>query len=351
MNANPPDTRSTNLSLQAEAISLQPQAVVCPKCQHKRTAADAGPAWQCPKCGIAYNKATAQSDAVTHTVVRTAAARGKQETDHGDWDTATPGVVSLSFTGRIGRLRYMAYTWPIMALSAVGMAAAVLGPAHKTAPNVPLIIVVGILWFWLWLRLMALRLHDVNRSGKWLAALLLLPAVLAAVGGGQQMIGLGGGLFWIVALLLNIVPGTDGDNDYGPQPGPNTFLVKVGAALFIAFTAFAVYANIKYMEYVRSGKVQPSATLGNPGLTPSAFIGSWQGDGISLRVGHFADAVLVRLQGGQIVRTAGVLRVLDGNRISIGSVAPVILNVTMPPHVESKLEKVSLDGIELIKTQ
>ncbi|MEA3195705.1 MAG: uncharacterized protein QOD26_4038 [Betaproteobacteria bacterium] len=28
----------------------------CPKCRHVRTAADGGPDWQCPKCGIAYAK-------------------------------------------------------------------------------------------------------------------------------------------------------------------------------------------------------------------------------------------------------------------------------------------------------
>ncbi len=29
---------------------------VCPKCNYARTAADSAPAWQCPSCGIAYNK-------------------------------------------------------------------------------------------------------------------------------------------------------------------------------------------------------------------------------------------------------------------------------------------------------
>jgi hypothetical protein len=28
----------------------------CPKCAHVRAASDAGPDWQCPKCGIAYAK-------------------------------------------------------------------------------------------------------------------------------------------------------------------------------------------------------------------------------------------------------------------------------------------------------
>ena len=241
-------------------LGLQPEAIVCPKCQHRRTAADQGPAWQCPNCGIAYNKATAQADdAVTHKVIRTSGARGRQELDRGEWETSTPGVISLSLTGRIGRLRYMAYTWPIMALTMLGMAAAVLGSLHKQSPNITLVILVGALWFWLWLRLMALRLHDVNRSAKWLLALLLLPGVLGAVGGGQQMIAIGGGVFWVVALLLNVLPGSEGDNDYGPPPGANTLLVKVGAVLFLAFTAFAVIANIKYTQYVRSGK--PNATL------------------------------------------------------------------------------------------
>lgn len=31
-------------------------AVVCPKCGYARTAADTAPAWQCPACGIAYQK-------------------------------------------------------------------------------------------------------------------------------------------------------------------------------------------------------------------------------------------------------------------------------------------------------
>ena len=34
-------------------------AVSCPKCGHVRTAAETAPAWQCPACGIAYNKYSA----------------------------------------------------------------------------------------------------------------------------------------------------------------------------------------------------------------------------------------------------------------------------------------------------
>jgi uncharacterized membrane protein YhaH (DUF805 family)/ribosomal protein L37AE/L43A len=372
MSANINQRNSPELRLQPEAISLQPRAIICPKCQHQRTAADQGPAWQCPNCGIAYNKATAQADdAVVHKVIRTSGARGRQEIDRGEWETSTPGVISLSLTGRVGRLRYMAYTWPIMALSMLGIAAAVLGPLHKQSPNIPLMILVGVLWFWLWLRLMALRLHDVNRSAKWLLALWLLPAVLAAAGGGQQMIAIGGCLFWVVALLLNVLPGTDGDNDYGPPPGPNTFLVKVGAVLFIAFTALAVVANIKYMQYIRSGKVHTSSLSSSPDkaqdqswsgsvrndatqnmrVTKLDFFGTWEGQKMSLRVDNFGNGDLSRFDGKSPVRAFGPLRFPGGNRISIGfGLDPVVLNVTVPPHMEGGVETMTLDGVELVRT-
>jgi uncharacterized membrane protein YhaH (DUF805 family) len=374
MNANINRTSSAELSLQPEAISLQPQAITCPKCQHKRTAADNGPDWQCPNCGIAYNKATAQADAVVHKVNRTSSARGRQEIDRDQWETFTPGVISLSLQGRIGRLRYLAFSWPNMALSGVGMAAAVLGILHKQSPNIPLLILVGVLWFWLSLRLMALRLHDVNRSAKWLLALVLLPAVSAALHGGPQMVAICSGLFWVVALLLIVLPGSEGDNDYGPPPGANTILVKVGAALLIAFMALGVVANLKYMQYVRSGKLHaalsgaPGTSQEQPGsgniqngagaemqnlhLTKFGFVGTWEGQKISLRVDNFGNGDLSRFDGNSTVRAVGPLRILDGNRISIGfGLDPLVLNVTVPPHVEGGATRMTLDGIELVRNR
>lgn len=42
---------------------------VCPKCSYARTSADTAPAWQCPRCGVAYAKvaATAQPAAAPRT--------------------------------------------------------------------------------------------------------------------------------------------------------------------------------------------------------------------------------------------------------------------------------------------
>jgi uncharacterized membrane protein YhaH (DUF805 family) len=267
--------------------------------------------------------------------------------------------MSLSLQGRIGRLRYLAFMWPTVALSGVAIATAIVAPLFKQPPGIGmivLIILVGILWFWMSLRSMALRLHDINRSAKWLLALFVLQGLCAAFGGGPKMMAICGGLFWVLGLLLIVLPGSEGDNDFGPPPGDNTTLVKVGAALFLAVIVLAVVGNIKYMQYVRSGKIQHTLTSASTVSTPlfltrSDFVGTWEGQKISLRVEKDGTGDLSRYDGN-FRRALGPLRVLSGNRISIGfGLDPMVLNVTVPPHVEGGVEKMTLDGIEMVRTQ
>ena len=97
--------------------------------------------------------------------------------------------------------------------------------------------ILGILMLVVWLGLLVpgiavavRRLHDSNRSGKWLLAViapyvvgyaLALAGVasestaLAAIGGLITMLGLIGGLVLLVFMFL---PGTVGPNRYGPDP-------------------------------------------------------------------------------------------------------------------------------------
>jgi hypothetical protein len=162
--------------------------IICPKCQYKRTAADQAPDWQCPSCGVAYSKAAAQSAAVSQNVNSARGPGGRRESDDDELETATPGVIALSFNGRVGRLRYLAYSWPIMALSGLGIAATVM-PKKSVAMLVILLCILMVLWFWSSLRLLALRLHDVNRSSKWVLAVLLLPGLCYAMGGSKMVPG------------------------------------------------------------------------------------------------------------------------------------------------------------------
>ena len=253
------ETGSMELSLQPQTISLQPRVIICPKCEHKRTPHDSGPEWQCPGCGIAYNKASTPSATVAHKVNSASGARGRREVDRDELETATPGAISFSLKGRIGRLRYLAYSWPTIVLSGLLMLLAVSpGAVHET-PTIVLVILFCVLWIWVPLRLMALRMHDLNQSAKWLLALILFPGVFFALGK-PQVGAMCSAFFWLAALLLLVMPGSESDNNYGPAPDANTTLVKVGAGVFLAFMALGVVGNIKM---IRAGKLH-SPLLGAP---------------------------------------------------------------------------------------
>lgn len=358
----------TALSLESQGLSVQPQAIICPKCQHKRTANDPGPEWQCPNCGIAYNKAAPQSESLVRPVSGGTGARTRRDADRDVFDTATPSAISLSLTGRIGRLRYLAYFCPTMLLSIFLILLAVRpGTVDKTSTIVLAVVLMG-LWVCVSLRLMALRMHDLNQSSKWLLGLIFLPGVFMAFGK-PQLAGMFSILFWIAGLMLMLVPGTDGDNNYGEPPAPNTTLVKVGAGIYIFFIVFGVIANVRYMQYVRAGKLHSplaSATqeqsdsagaadaasaLQSAARTPYPdWVGLWQGPHSSLQVNNLGNALFVHNDGSFSVRASGPLQILDENRISIGA-GPnaVILKLGMPPHAEGQSMKMLLDGVELSK--
>lgn len=265
---------------------MQFQAIICPKCQYKRTAEARGPAWQCPNCGVAYNKAKAPIPPLDNTVnnaankvgnaagkvsntanragnaaskvgiaaskvANSSRASGDRETQVEECETATPPLIGLSMAGRIGRLRYLAFAWPIFVLgSFLGMVAAVILPQHSGL-GMLLLIVAGVLCVWMPLRLMALRIHDVNLSAKWILGLLLLPGVAGALGA-PHMVMMCAGIFWIAGLLLVALPGSAADNNYGPPPGENTTLIKVGAGIVLFLMALGVAGNISMMN---SGKL------------------------------------------------------------------------------------------------
>ena len=153
----------------------------------------------------------------------------------GDWDEGeTPPMFAFSLAGRMGRARVLAYTFPMMLVAAlVGIVAAVLLPLSKVFGGIAVIAGVGML-AWFCLRLMVLRMHDINLSGKWLLGILVV-FMLAGATQNLVLLGVASLVFWIGSLVIYcFIPGTNGDNDYGEAPGPNSTLVNVGAALFIA---------------------------------------------------------------------------------------------------------------------
>jgi uncharacterized membrane protein YhaH (DUF805 family) len=148
-----------------------------------------------------------------------------------DW-AKRPLQKYADFSGRASRPEYW---WFVLALivahTILTIVESILGINHMVGG------VYGPLVALLWLATLVpqisvgvRRLHDTNRSGWWLL-LPLVPYLLAFILGGRallsgSMTGLGvagiflmiGGIGAIVVLIFMILPGTSGDNRYGPPP-------------------------------------------------------------------------------------------------------------------------------------
>lgn len=120
-----------------------------------------------------------------------------------------------SLKGRIGRLRYVAYSFSLYL--------ALLVPANLLlhlvfgGPGGPgnMRLLTALSLFAMAAMTMVTstrRLNDLGHSG-WLSLLILLPLINI--------------LFW---LWLALAPAKADENRFGPPPGPNSVLVKIGAA-------------------------------------------------------------------------------------------------------------------------
>ena len=133
--------------------------------------------------------------------------------------------------GRIGRLRYLAWSLSLILLMTGGLILAAIGYAITPAigfllGGVGLIaaMVVGV-------QIGVQRLHDIGWSG-WLYLLALVPYL--------------GSVF---SLVIMLIPGSAGANRYGAPPPENTRAVKVLAGLWILVPVIGVLAAIALPAY------------------------------------------------------------------------------------------------------
>lgn len=148
-------------------------------------------------------------------------------------EEATPPAFGFSMAGRIGRLRYMAYAFPAYVPLIIGAVLMLKGPVFMIAGLVVTLIMM--------VRLIVLRLHDLNLSGAWV----LLPgaAGMLSINGTATGILLSSVITALGALAIMLLPGSREENDYGPPPGPNSGLVLVGAAIFLALVIASGASN------------------------------------------------------------------------------------------------------------
>lgn len=152
----------------------------------------------------------------------------------GDTLPAFAALKPFSSDGRIGRLRYLAWTMVLTLVTlGIGSVFALFGFALISSDSTAGLILVGLLAFILVVLLaiatvlfMIQRLHDIGWSG-WLWLLTLVPFV--------------GSIF---PFVIMVVPGNATANRYGPPAPPNTTAVKVLATLWLVFIALGFIGGL-----------------------------------------------------------------------------------------------------------
>lgn len=195
------------------------QSMDCPKCGHQQDAAA-----ECSACGVIIEKYLARQAVLAESTLaqpapNTSEAQNTPYTPPRANIDAHAGQVGelkvTSFKGRIGRMRYLAWSLVLMfafavviaALSAVTLLSETLGGILIIGASIGMLVIS--------VQIGVQRLHDMGWTG-WLWLLNLVPIVNS--------------VFWIIML---VVPGTVGSNRFGPEPPPNSLAVNLLAGLFL----------------------------------------------------------------------------------------------------------------------
>jgi uncharacterized membrane protein YhaH (DUF805 family) len=152
-------------------------------------------------------------------------------------DSQTQPIKLWSAAGRIGRLRYIA--WSILgsfAIMPVAFVAGLLGAATGSESVLYVLLGVAYIAYAVFVALLTIqRCHDMDWTG-WAALLVLIPLV--------------GLIFWFIA-------GTPGRNRFGAPPPPNprgmAWVVAVPVLLFVVGIVAAI-ALPAYQQYVMRAK-------------------------------------------------------------------------------------------------
>lgn len=153
---------------------------------------------------------------------------GVKEEEYGD-------ISLFSSQGRIGRLRYMAYSFSVVYGSLLVAAILIFVFPHaldSTGYKLDgILIALGIgvlLCMFIPVFLSIQRLHDLNRSG-WFLLLYAIPLLNIAL-----------------ALALFLMPGSEGRNQYGAPPPPNSLLVKILGTIPLIIMLLGMFTSIFY---------------------------------------------------------------------------------------------------------
>lgn len=123
----------------------------------------------------------------------------------------------FTFSGRASRSEYWWFVLfqILVSIALVGLFFMLGGvnsiqSGQMTTLSIIVMIVAGLLWLYLYIPFITVyvrRFHDYNLSGWWVLAVFVIGAVPYV-----------GFVASIVAFVITVLKGTDGDNKYGPDP-------------------------------------------------------------------------------------------------------------------------------------
>ena len=154
--------------------------------------------------------------------------------DHGQSELYSPSIIS--FNGRIGRLRYLAYStgtsmllMPVM-IPLVG-ASAFMGAGMGEEAAMSTVGMLAMAVFYIAALVLTVmfgkrRLNDLNRSGWWIALFIVPIANL------------------LLTIYLIFFAGTDGDNGFGAEPEANSTGVKILGLMMPAMFILGILAAV-----------------------------------------------------------------------------------------------------------
>ena len=131
-------------------------------------------------------------------------------------------VFLFNAKGRLGRLRYIAYSI-VLPILVIALASGTAAGLFHFFPQVPAIKVLGVILYLvgvfyairIWVYVTIQRCHDFNVTG-WLSLIIIIPFLSV--------------IFWFI-------PGDPSTNRFGPPAVPNTTLTKIAAAVGLLFVA------------------------------------------------------------------------------------------------------------------
>ncbi|WJN60096.1 DUF805 domain-containing protein [Pseudomonas sp. SO81] len=213
---------------------LPTNGMACPKCGHQQEKAA-----ECSACGIIIERYLARQAALPATsapaAMESASPYSTPKSEVGDAMPEYGELKVFTVNGRIGRVRYLGWSMALMLIALLGYGIA--AGAMAVSPIVGGILMIPLVIGGVVVSVMigVQRLHDIGWSG-WLWLLNFVPVV--------------GSVF---ALLMLVIPGTQGANRYGPPPPPNSGGVIALAWSLLLVPILGILAAISipaYQEYV-----------------------------------------------------------------------------------------------------